>query len=139
VSAAPFGFAWLSFCSLGGRGSSAVRRLAEFAGLGRWGLQYCPASILLMAGEGVQNFSPGEKEPEGPDGDLSGLTGEQLMDRVAGHDDEEACTLLVQRSTGSIMARCYALTRNTATAQEITQETFMRIWRFRKTWTQRDP
>jgi RNA polymerase sigma factor (sigma-70 family) len=88
-----------------------------------------------MASKNVQKFSPGENEPAGPGACLSGLTDEELMSRVAGKGDEAACTLLVERWTGPILARCYWITRDAAIAEEITQETFMRIWRSRHTWT----
>jgi RNA polymerase sigma-70 factor (ECF subfamily) len=83
----------------------------------------------------VQKISPGETKPPGPGSDLSGLTDEALMNRVAGDGDEVAFALLVARWTGPLMGRCSWIIRNDAIAQEITQETFMRIWRSKHTWT----
>ena len=81
----------------------------------------------------MEKISPGEVAPAGP-GALAGLTDAELMDRVAAAADQAAFSILVKRWEAPIMARCRRITQNDTIAQEVTQETFMRIWRSQATW-----
>ena len=59
---------------------------------------------------------------------------EFLMLRVQEHD-ETAFTMLVQRHTRSIHAFVYRLCGDMSDAEDLTQETFLRVWQRAARWT----
>ena len=59
---------------------------------------------------------------------------EYLMRRVQ-QGDESAFSMLVQRHTQSIHAFIYRLCGNRGDAEDITQETFLRLWQRSSQWT----
>ena len=61
-----------------------------------------------------------------------------LMERVRA-DDEPAFAVLYQRYTGKLQNFFYALTRETATADDLAQDTFLRVWRLRRRYAATGP
>lgn len=59
---------------------------------------------------------------------------EYLMQRIQ-QRDESAFSMLVQRHTQSIHAFIYRLCGNQSDAEDITQETFLRLWQRASKWT----
>src|SRR6478752_3640541 len=51
-----------------------------------------------------------------------------LMERTA-HGDEDALGALYDRFGRSVYSLCLRIVRDTATAEELTQEVFVRLWR----------
>jgi RNA polymerase sigma-70 factor, ECF subfamily len=56
------------------------------------------------------------------------LTDIELVERVRGGDDD-AFRLLVERHTRSLYRTAYRITTNTADADDVVQETFLRVYR----------
>ncbi len=72
---------------------------------------------------------------------MTGRTSETdvaLMERVR-EDDEPAFALLYQRYTGKLQNFFYALGRETDTAEDLAQDTFMRVWRLRRRYAATGP
>ena len=65
---------------------------------------------------------------------LKANSDEYLMQRVQ-QRDESAFSMLVQRHTLSIHAFIYRLCGNQSDAEDITQETFLRLWQRASNWT----
>jgi len=61
-----------------------------------------------------------------------------LMERVR-ESDEPAFAVLYQRYTGKLQNFFYALTRETATAEDLAQDTFLRVWRLRRRYAGTGP
>ena len=61
-------------------------------------------------------------------------TDEYLMQRVQARD-ESAFSILVQRHTRSIHAFLYRLCDNQTDAEDLTQETFLRLWQRARQWS----
>lgn len=67
---------------------------------------------------------------------LRALTDEQLMERVSGQDDERAYDELYRRHARRIMGFFLRqLGRDEALAADLTQDTFMRVWSSRSTYS----
>jgi RNA polymerase sigma-70 factor (ECF subfamily) len=62
------------------------------------------------------------------------LTDAEVMLRVGAQDDSAAYEYLVQKFHRPIIAFMYRMTRNQATAEELAQETFLRVYRSRKSY-----
>lgn len=62
------------------------------------------------------------------DNDLSQRTDEQLMDAL-GKGQHAAFEILLQRYETKVVTFCYAFTRNRETAEDLAQETFLRVFR----------
>lgn len=63
---------------------------------------------------------------------LLGISDEQAMWRVQTANDHEAFALLVERYEGKIRSLCHRMTGDGATAEDLAQETFKRLFERRK-------
>jgi RNA polymerase sigma-70 factor, ECF subfamily len=63
---------------------------------------------------------------------LLGITDEQLMGRIAGGDDEAAFATLMRRWRGPILGLCLRMIGDLHRAEDLTQETFSRVFAQRK-------
>ncbi len=54
--------------------------------------------------------------------------------RLAGRGDRAAATILIERHTDKIYAGCFRMLGNRASAQDATQETFLRLWKNAPRW-----
>jgi RNA polymerase sigma-70 factor (ECF subfamily) len=61
-------------------------------------------------------------------------TDEELMLRVARHDDFDAFSTLVSRHEGAARTYAWRLTRAQEEAEDAVQEAFLRVWRRREKW-----
>ncbi|MCL4180105.1 MAG: sigma-70 family RNA polymerase sigma factor [Verrucomicrobia bacterium] len=73
---------------------------------------------------GTSRFAPFQK--------LLGITDEQLMWRTARHDDETAFTSLMCRWQSPILSLCFRMIGDPHRAEDLTQETFSRVFSQRK-------
>lgn len=71
--------------------------------------------------------------PPAADSPTSELDDEALMGRVAGGDGA-ACRLLVDRHLGSIVNFSYRMLGDRTEAEDIAQETFLRLWKTASRW-----
>jgi len=69
--------------------------------------------------DGRSGAEPQEDRREAGDGDLV---------RRAGEGDVEAYEMLYRKHVGRVHALCLRMTRNRSEAEELTQETFVRVW-----------
>lgn len=65
---------------------------------------------------------------------LLGISDEQLMRRIASDDDESAFTNLMGRWQAAIQHLCFRMTGDPHRAEDITQETFSRVYTHRKAY-----
>lgn len=56
-------------------------------------------------------------------------TDEQLIERYTGYRDEKALTELIERYIKPVYSFVYRFSQDTASAEDITQETFVKLWR----------
>jgi RNA polymerase sigma-70 factor, ECF subfamily len=63
---------------------------------------------------------------------LLGISDEQLMSRIASHEDEAAFTTLMRRWRPPLMGLCFRMIGDSHRAEDLTQEIFSRVFAQRK-------